>query len=103
LQGCLATAPLTARLKIKRVRTRRFITLLRGYGRSYPLAGGHDYQHFGRSPWVTSLSHRSMSCCAAPSSPYLCFRSHNLTTYLVLVVVLRGGCSLHFCEQQRPR
>ncbi len=31
------------------------------------------------------------------------FGGHNLVTLLVLIVVLRGGCSLHFGEQQRPR
>jgi len=49
------------------------------------------------------LSHCEVSCCVATFCRYVWFGGHNLERCLVLIVVLRGGCSLHFDEQQRPQ
>ncbi len=50
-------------------------------------------------PQAASLSHREMSCCAA-SFALAVFSAPQLIN---LLVALRGGCSLHFGEKQRPR
>src|SRR6516165_8658605 len=60
----------------------------------------YDYRRFSRNLWP--LSHCETSCCVATFCRYVWFGGH-LERCLVLIVVLRGGCSLHFDEQQRPQ
>jgi hypothetical protein len=53
-------------------------------------------------PQAASLSHREMSCCAAPFALAV-FSARQLINLLGANSSSAGGCSLHVGEKQRPR